>query len=73
MTDPVDFILDLQYENIPENAVESARLCILDAVGCMLGGMEITDSTRQHAEEMIQRAQGEVKKKKGTKKTAQRK
>lgn len=40
MVNPVDFIFNLHYETIPEEAVESARLCILDAVGCMLGGME---------------------------------
>ena len=45
-----------------------------DEIARMLGGMEITDSTRQHAEEMIARAQqGETKKKKAKKKTAQRK
>lgn len=45
-----------------------------DEIARMLGGMEITDSTRRHAEEMIARAQqGEAKKKKGKKKTAQRK
>ncbi|HSH30652.1 MAG TPA: hypothetical protein VK971_12140, partial [Thiohalobacter sp.] len=45
-----------------------------DEIARMLGGMEITASTRQHAAEMIARAQqGETKKKQAKKKTAQRK
>jgi len=40
MADPINFICNLQYEEIPENARSSARLCILDAVGCMLGGIQ---------------------------------
>lgn len=40
MADPVEIICKLQYEDIPKNVLASARLCILDAVGCMLGGIE---------------------------------
>ncbi len=40
MADIVDFVADLSYEDIPEKAIQSARLCILDAVGCMAGGIQ---------------------------------
>ncbi len=40
MTDIVDFISDLSFEDIPEKALQVARLCILDAVGCMAGGIQ---------------------------------
>lgn len=40
MADIVDFISDLSFENIPENVLQVARLCILDAVGCMAGGIQ---------------------------------
>lgn len=39
MTDIVDFIAELAFEDIPEEAVQTARFCLLDAVGCMLGGI----------------------------------
>jgi 2-methylcitrate dehydratase PrpD len=40
MPDIVDYIADLRFEELPEQAVKSARLCMLDAVGCMLGGIQ---------------------------------
>jgi len=40
MADIVDFITDLSYEDIPDKARQSGRLCILDAVGCMVGGIQ---------------------------------
>ena len=40
MTNIVDFITDLSFEKIPEKARCIARLCLLDAVGCMIGGMK---------------------------------
>ncbi len=40
MADIVDFISDLSYEDIPEKALQTARLCILDAVGCIVGGIQ---------------------------------
>lgn len=40
MADIVDFVADLSYEDIPEKAIQIARLCILDAVGCILGGIQ---------------------------------
>ena len=40
MTDIVDFVADLSYEDVPEKARQAARLCILDAVGCMAGGIQ---------------------------------
>jgi 2-methylcitrate dehydratase PrpD len=40
MGDIVDFISALKYDAIPEKAVQTARLCILDAVGCMAVGMQ---------------------------------
>ncbi len=40
MADIVNFISDLSYEDVPEKARQSARLCILDAVGCMAGGIQ---------------------------------
>lgn len=33
-----NFIVDLNYESIPEKALESARQCILDSVGSMIYG-----------------------------------
>lgn len=36
----VDFITDLTYDDIPENARQAAKLCLLDAVGCMVGGSQ---------------------------------
>lgn len=40
MTDILDFIADLTYEDIPEPAIEIARRCLLDAVGCMTAGIQ---------------------------------
>ncbi len=40
MMDIIDFICDLKYEDIPQEAVHKACLCLLDAVGCMIGGMQ---------------------------------
>ncbi len=40
MTDIVDFIHDLSFEDIPDRGLEVARLCLLDAVGCMIGGIQ---------------------------------
>ena len=39
MNDPVRFIAELRFEDIPEAVRESARQCIIDATGCMLGGV----------------------------------
>jgi len=39
MADIIDFIAELKLEKIPEKAVQIARLCLLDAVGCMAGGI----------------------------------
>ena len=39
MANIIDFISDLTVENIPETALQTARLCLLDAVGCMISGM----------------------------------
>ena len=39
MADIIDFIAELKFEKIPEKAVQIARLCLLDAVGCMAGGI----------------------------------
>ena len=39
MTTITDFISDLTVGNIPEAALRTARLCLLDAVGCMVSGM----------------------------------
>jgi len=40
MTDIVDFIADISYKDIPEKVLQKTRLCLLDAVGCMLGGIQ---------------------------------
>ncbi len=40
MADIVDFISDLSYEDIPEMVLHTTRLCVLDAVGCMAGGIQ---------------------------------
>lgn len=40
MANIVDFVAELSYENLPEKAIQIARLCILDAVGCMVGGIQ---------------------------------
>ncbi len=40
MPDMIDYVADLRFEDIPEKAVQSARLCLLDAVGCMVGGIQ---------------------------------
>ncbi len=40
MTDIVDFIAELTFEDLPEQAVQVARRCLLDAVGCMVGGIQ---------------------------------
>lgn len=39
MPNIVDFISDLTHETIPGAARRTARLCLLDAVGCMVSGM----------------------------------
>lgn len=39
MTNILDFISDLTFETIPKTARRAARLCLLDAVGCMVSGM----------------------------------
>ena len=40
MPDIIDFVADLRFEDIPQQTVKAARLCLLDAVGCMLGGIQ---------------------------------
>lgn len=40
MADIVDFIIDLTYEDLPEDARQAAKRCLLDAVGCMVGGIQ---------------------------------
>ena len=39
MTTILDFISNLKIETIPKPALRTARLCLLDAVGCMVCGM----------------------------------
>jgi len=39
MPNILDFISELTFETIPETACRTARLCLLDAVGCMVSGM----------------------------------
>jgi 2-methylcitrate dehydratase PrpD len=39
MTNILDFISNLTLETFPESARRTARLCLLDAVGCMVSGM----------------------------------
>lgn len=39
MTTILDFIENLTFETIPETARRTARLCLLDTVGCMVSGM----------------------------------
>jgi len=39
MSTILDFISNLTVETIPESARRTARLCLLDAVGCMISGM----------------------------------
>lgn len=39
MINIIDFIADLTIEKIPEKAIHMAHLCLLDAIGCMVGGM----------------------------------
>ncbi len=39
MTTILDFISNLTIETIPKPALRTARLCLLDAVGCMVSGM----------------------------------
>ena len=39
MTHIVDFISDLRFDQIPEPALNSARTCLTDTVGCMLAGI----------------------------------
>ncbi|MBT8359643.1 MAG: MmgE/PrpD family protein, partial [Deltaproteobacteria bacterium] len=40
MAEIVDIISEISFEDIPEKAKQAARLCLLDAVGCMVGGMK---------------------------------
>jgi 2-methylcitrate dehydratase PrpD len=40
MADIAAFVADLSHQDIPDKALQSARLCILDAVGCMAGGIQ---------------------------------
>ena len=40
MAEIVDVISEITFEDLPEKAVQAARLCLLDAVGCMVGGMQ---------------------------------
>ncbi len=40
MADIIDFIADLSFEDIPARALQAARYCLLDALGCMVGGMQ---------------------------------
>jgi 2-methylcitrate dehydratase PrpD len=39
MSNILDFISNLTFETIPEAARRTARFCLLDAVGCMVSGM----------------------------------
>lgn len=39
MSNIVDFISEISYNDIPIEAKKYANLCILDAVGCMVGGI----------------------------------
>lgn len=39
MTTIVDFISELSHKKIPEEAAQTAKLCLLDALGCMIGGI----------------------------------
>jgi len=34
----VDFVIGLRYEDLPPNVVETAKLCLLDSLGCGLAG-----------------------------------
>ena len=40
MPDIIDYVAELRFEDIPDRAVKAARLCLLDAVGCMLAGIQ---------------------------------
>ncbi len=40
MPDIIDYVAELMFEDIPDRAVKAARLCLLDAVGCMLAGIQ---------------------------------
>jgi len=39
MPNIVDFISELTFEKIPEKTAGTARLCLLDTIGCMTGGI----------------------------------
>lgn len=39
MTGILDFITELTYDDIPASARQTARLCLLDTLGCMISGM----------------------------------
>jgi len=34
----VDFVIDLKYDHLPSEVIETAKLCLLDSLGCGLGG-----------------------------------
>lgn len=33
-----EYLVKVKYNNIPKNVIEKAKLCILDSIGCALGG-----------------------------------
>ena len=38
------FSRELQFEDLPSNVVEQAKRCILDTLGCSLGGSTLSTS-----------------------------
>lgn len=36
----IDFALDLKFEDLPQDVVREAKRHLLDAIGCMMGGLE---------------------------------
>lgn len=53
--DPLDFIHDLTWDNLPEAVRQRALLCVLDLIGIAIGGERTTLSTiiRDHAHAMF--------------------
>lgn len=60
---PVDFILGLNYSDIPEQTIHFARRCLLDLIGVAAAGVNtpLSIAIRKHATEQLAAGQGGVK------------
>ncbi|MCK5920310.1 MAG: MmgE/PrpD family protein, partial [Methylococcales bacterium] len=55
MSDPIDFILGLKVEQIPDKTLEFARRCLLDLIGVAAAGVntQLSIAIRHHARQQF--------------------